>query len=65
MQTISFCVIRSHHQNGVSENDWAQVLGHERGFTYERYSPHGITLERKAEMIGLIEYPELDLPSYR
>nr|WP_298897659.1 tyrosine-type recombinase/integrase [uncultured Altererythrobacter sp.] len=49
-------------RKGVSENEWAQVLGHERGFTYSRYSPHGITLERKAELIGLIDYPEVQLP---
>lgn len=52
-------------RKGVSENEWAQVLGHERGFTYSRYSPHGITLERKAELIGIIEYPEVELPELR
>jgi integrase len=49
-------------RRGVPENDWAQVLGHERGFTYSRYSPHGITLARKAELIGLIEYPGIEFP---
>lgn len=47
---------------GVPENEWAQVLGHERGFTYGRYSPDGIAIQRKAELIGLISYPELVLP---
>jgi integrase len=47
---------------GVPENEWAQVFGHERGFTYSRYSPHGITLARRAEIIGLIEYPGVNLP---
>lgn len=47
---------------GVPENEWAQVLGHERNFTYSRYSPEGITLQRKAELIGLIDYPGLTLP---
>ena len=49
-------------RQSVSENEWAQVLGHERGFTYGRYSPHGITLARKAELIGLIEYPGIEFP---
>ena len=49
-------------RRGVAENEWAQVLGHERGFTYGRYSPHGITLARKAELIGLIEYPDVTFP---
>lgn len=47
---------------GVPENEWAQVLGHERSITYGRYSPEGITLQRKAELIGLIDYPGLTLP---
>lgn len=47
---------------GVPENEWAQVLGHERGFTYGRYSPEGITLAQKARLIALINYPDVDLP---
>ncbi len=49
-------------RRGVAENEWAQVLGHERGFTYGRYSPHGITLARKAELIALIDYPGVIFP---
>lgn len=47
---------------GVPENEWAQVLGHERGFTYQTYNPDGITLSRKAEIIELIQYQELEIP---
>lgn len=47
---------------GVPENEWAQVLGHERNITYGLYNPEGITLRRKAELIELIEYPALDFP---
>lgn len=50
---------------GVPENEWAQVLGHERNITYGRYSPEGITLERKAELIALIEYPGIEFPQHR
>lgn len=49
-------------RKGVPENEWAQVLGHERGFTYGRYNPEGITLARKAELIGLIEYGDIEFP---
>jgi len=49
-------------RQGVPENEWAQVLGHERGFTYKRYNPEGITLARKAELIGLIDYPGIAFP---
>jgi integrase len=54
-------VTRQMERAGVLENEWAQVFGHERGFTYKRYNPDGITLERKAEIIGIIDYPGLDV----
>ncbi|MDE1467929.1 tyrosine-type recombinase/integrase [Aurantiacibacter sp. D1-12] len=47
---------------GVPENEWAQVLGHERNITYGLYNPEGITLLRKAQLIELIEYPGIDFP---
>ena len=46
----------------VHENEWAQVLGHEKGFTYGRYNADGITLEHKAAIIELISYPGVNLP---
>ena len=46
----------------VHDNEWAQVFGHERGFTYRVYNPDGITLVRKAEIISLISYPSVTLP---
>lgn len=46
----------------VPENEWAQVFGHERGFTYKTYNPDGITLARKAEIISLISYPAIAVP---
>lgn len=46
----------------VPENEWAQVFGHERGFTYAVYNPDGIDLTRKAEIIALISYPGLHIP---
>lgn len=49
----------------VPENEWAQVLGHERGFTYGKYNPEGITIQRKAELISLITYPNGILPKMR
>jgi hypothetical protein len=29
-------VTRIMEQNGLPENDWAHICGHERGFTYSR-----------------------------
>jgi integrase len=56
-------VTRIMERAGVPENEWAQVFGHERGFTYGRYNPDGITLRRKAEIIRLIDYAGVPLPS--
>jgi integrase len=46
----------------VPENEWAQVFGHEKGFTYGRYNADGITLEQKAAIIAHITYPGVTLP---
>jgi integrase len=58
-------VTRIMERAGVPENEWAQVFGHERGFTYRVYNPDGVTLARKAELMGLISYPTLKLPNVR
>lgn len=55
-------VTRIMERAGVRDSEWAQVFGHERGFTYRVYNPDGITLARKAELMGLISYPTLKLP---
>jgi integrase len=55
-------VTRMMERAGVPESQWVQIFGHERGFTYARYNPDGITLQQKSDIIGLIEYPELIIP---
>lgn len=55
-------VTRMMERAGVSENDWAQIFGHERGFTYKVYNPDGIAMRRRAEIIALIGYPTIDVP---
>ena len=55
-------VTRLMERQRVPENEWAQVFGHEKGFTYGRYNPDGITLEQKAAIISRIAYPGLVLP---
>jgi integrase len=55
-------VTRIMERAGVPENEWAQVFGHERGFTFGVYNPDGITLQRKADIIRLIDYSGLKLP---
>jgi integrase len=55
-------VTRMMERAGVPENDWAQIFGHERGFTYRVYNPDGINMRRRAEIIGLIRYDGLQIP---
>lgn len=55
-------VTRMMERAGVPENDWAQIFGHERGFTYRVYNPDGIDMVRRAEIIALISYPGIELP---
>lgn len=50
-------VTRMMERGGVPENDWAQIFGHERGFTYGRYNEDGIAMVRRAEIIALIREP--------
>lgn len=56
-------VTRIMERDRVPENEWAQVFGHEKGFTYGRYNPDGITLEQKASIIARISYPGVTLPA--
>jgi len=55
-------VTRMMERAGVPENDWAQIFGHERGFTYRVYNPDGINMRRRAEIIGLISYEGIEIP---
>ncbi|RVT93429.1 tyrosine-type recombinase/integrase [Sphingomonas crocodyli] len=55
-------VTRMMERGGVRENEWAQVFGHEKGFTYGRYNADGITLQQKADIIALIAYPAVSIP---
>ncbi len=55
-------VTRQMERAQVRENEWAQVFGHEKGFTYGRYNADGVTLQQKADIIAIIAYPDLNLP---
>jgi integrase len=56
-------VTRIMERAGVPQNEWATVFGHERGFTYGVYNPDGISIQRKAVLIELIDYPRVKLPA--
>lgn len=48
-------------EKAVPSNQWARIIGHEPGFTYGVYNPHGLSLAKAQEIIGLIEYPHVAL----
>lgn len=54
-------VTRMMERNRVPENEWQEIFGHEKGFTYKVYNPDGLTLQHKKDIVELIEYPELAL----
>ncbi|WP_057883082.1 tyrosine-type recombinase/integrase [Tsuneonella troitsensis] len=45
----------------VPESEVAQLVGHEKGFTFGRYGA-GVSLARLAEIVALIDYPDVPLP---
>lgn len=45
----------------VPQSEVAQLVGHEKGFTFGKYGA-GVSLKRLAEIVALIEYPEAVLP---
>ena len=55
-------VTRMMERSGVPENDWAQIFGHERGFTYKVYNPDGIDMRQRADIIARISYPGVEVP---
>lgn len=55
-------VTRIMERSGVPENDWAQIFGHERGFTYRVYNPDGIDMTQRADIIARISYPGVEVP---
>ncbi len=55
-------VTRMMERSGVPENDWAQIFGHERGFTYRVYNPDGIDMRQRADIIARISYPGIEVP---
>ncbi|WP_310593361.1 DUF6538 domain-containing protein [Pedomonas mirosovicensis] len=52
---------RMEHEQ-VPADTWARIIGHEPGFTYGVYSPHGLTARKKLQIINKVKYPGLGLP---
>lgn len=47
---------------GVPQNEAALIVGHERGFTFGTYG-QGVSLQRMAEVVALVDYPGVSLPA--
>jgi len=48
----------------VPQSEAAQIVGHERaGITYAVYSPHGLTMTQRRDIVEKIKYPGLRLPA--
>ena len=54
-------VTRIMEEHGIPSNQWARIIGHEPGFTFGTYNPHGLTLAKKHEIIELIRYPDVPM----
>ncbi|MEH6715449.1 tyrosine-type recombinase/integrase [Parasphingorhabdus flavimaris] len=57
-------VTKQMERAGVRENEWAEIIGHEKGFTFKTYNPDGLALSHKAAIIAKIVYPNLKLPRF-
>lgn len=51
------CLDRAH----VAQSSTAQLIGHERGFTYDTYSPHGLSVRALRVIVEKVKYPEVKL----
>lgn len=49
-------------ERGVPENEVAQLVGHEKGFTFKKYGKT-VSLARMAKIVAKIEYPGVALPA--
>ncbi|MCW1382689.1 tyrosine-type recombinase/integrase [Novosphingobium sp. KCTC 2891] len=49
-------------ERSVPQSEVAQLVGHEKGFTYGKYGA-GVSLQRLAKIVALIDYPGLALPA--
>jgi len=56
-------VVGQMEAKSVPQSEVAQLVGHERGFTYKVYGG-GVPLQRLAEIVALIDYPGVTLPSF-
>ncbi len=58
-------VVEALERARLHQSEVAQLVGHERGFTFSVYSPLGLDLKGLRSVVGQIRYPGLKLPLFR
>ncbi len=53
-------VVEALERARVHQSEVAQIIGHERGFTFSTYSPLGLELVGLVRIIEMIEYRDLE-----
>jgi hypothetical protein len=60
--SIRKCFVRALELAKVDRDRVAQIVGHERGFTFRVYNPEGIDVAGLRDVVEAIEYKGLKLP---
>ena len=53
-------VVEALERARVHQSEVAQIIGHERGFTFSTYSPLGLELVGLVRIVEMIQYRELE-----
>jgi integrase len=56
------CVVQCLERARLLQNEIAEIIGHEKGFTFDTYSPAGFALKQRQRIVEKIKYPRLKLP---
>lgn len=52
-------VVQTFERRRIPETEVAQIVGHgKKGLTYKVYSPNGLTIQQKQELVGLLALPK-------
>ena len=53
-------VVEALERARVHQSEVAQIIGHDRGFTFSTYSPLGLELVGLLRIVEMIQYPGLE-----
>ncbi len=55
------CFLADGDSPGVDRDRAAQVVGHERGFSFRVYDPEGVPESELQKVVEAVEYPGLEI----